>query len=170
MSMVEEEPLVKFRLDMMRAALVEEGWRVDKRLPQDWRVKIYKKSILFLTEAADVLNTPMALEVITREGCKSKDFELFREVADFKDWPLQEDKSLPKGWKTKSGFGSPLIVAASGEHFSNKISALKFMIENGFPYDEVFIASDHPICAAFELKGPHPLIFLHVCTYVILLS
>ena len=141
-SMVEEEPLVKFRLDMMRAALVEEGWREDKRLPLDWRFKTYKKSILFLTEAADVLNTAMALEVITREGCKDKDFELFREVADFKDWPMEEDKLLPKGWKTKGGFGSPLIVSASGEHFANKISALKFMIENGFPYDEVCIACE----------------------------
>ena len=136
-SMVEEEPLVKFRLEMMRATLVQEGWREDKRLPLDWRVKTYKKSILFLTETADVLNTPMALELITREGCKGQDFELFKEVADFKDWPLEEDKLLPKGWKTKRGFGSPLLVAPSGEHFSQKISALKFMIENGFPYDEV---------------------------------
>ena len=136
-SMVEEEPLVKFRLDKMRAALVEEGWREDKRLPLDWRVKTYKKSILFLTESADVLNTAMALEVITREGCKGKDFELFKDVSGLEDWPMEDDNSLPKGWKTKAGFGSPLIVAASGEHFSKKISALKFMIENGFPYDEV---------------------------------
>ena len=161
-SMVEEEPLVKFRLDIMRAALAEEGWREDKRLPLDWRVKIYKNSILFLTEAADVLNTPMALELITRRGCKGQDFDLFKSVAGFKDWPLEENKLLPKGWKTKAGFGSPLFVAATGEHFSNKISALKFMIENGFPYDEVNMKNRFKhVCNNFcstTIQGPpsHP--------------
>ena len=159
-SMVEEEPSVKFRLDTMRAALAEEGWREDQRLPLDWRVKIYKNSILFLTEAADVLNTPMALELIARGGCKSPDFDLFKSVAGLKDWPLEENKLLPKGWKTKTGFGSPLFVVATGEHFSNKISALKFMIENGFPYDEVNMkARFKDVCNHFCLaiiQGPPP--------------
>ena len=142
-SMVEEEPLVKGRLIEMRATLAEEGWREDQRLPIDWRVKTYKKSILFLTETADVLNTAMALEMITREGCKGQDFELFMEVVDFRDWTIEEDNSLPKGWTTKRGLGRPLIVAPTDEHFSGKVPALKFMIERGFPYDEVeYIYSD----------------------------
>lgn len=136
-SMAEEEPLVKGRLDMMRATLVKEGWREDKRLPLNWRVKTYKKSILFLNETADVLNVGMALKVITREGCEGRDFDLFKEVAELPDWPLEEDDSLPKGWKRKAVVENPLFVAPTGQHFANKISALNFMIANGFPYDEV---------------------------------
>ena len=134
--------------------MAEEGWREDKRLPLDWRVKIYKSSVLFLTEAADVLNIPMALEMITRGGCRGEDFDLFKELAGFKDWPLEENNLLPKGWKTKAGFGSPLFVAPSGQHFSNKISALKCMIEDGFPYDEVCKVS--LFCTAVQLF-PHSL-------------
>ena len=107
------------------------------RLPLNWRVKTYKKSILFLNETADVLNVGMALKVITREGCEGRDFDLFKEVAELPDWPLEEDDSLPKGWKRKAVVENPLFVAPTGQHFANKISALNFMIANGFPYDEV---------------------------------
>merc|ERR1719319_1775356 len=91
----------------------------------------------FLTPQADTLTARKALELLVSEGSSKEDLELFKSAAGIEDTYI-EDNYLPKGWKAKKGnFAKPIFVSPSGESYNSRILALKSMVEQGSPCEEV---------------------------------
>ena len=58
----------------------KEGWKEDRRIPMEWRMKKTGESILFMTDARDVVGPQKALEMIKNSGTK-EDMEIFEILA-----------------------------------------------------------------------------------------
>merc|ERR1712129_612149 len=91
----------------------------------------------FLTPQVDILTARKALEILVSEGSSKEDLELFKSAAGIEDTYI-EDSFLPKGWKAKKGnFGKTVFESPTGETFTNRRLALRFMVEQGSSCEEV---------------------------------
>ena len=135
-SMVEQGGSLE-EVAQMREGLVTEGWVEDRRLPMQWRMKMIHGSQTFLTPQADTLTARKALELLVSEGSSKDDIALFKSAAGIEE-TYMEDNYLPKGWKAKKGnFGKTVFESPTGETFTTRRLAVRFMVEQGSSCEEV---------------------------------
>ena len=133
-------------VEMMRKGLIHEGWTDHHLLPKGWKVRGQGPTVDFLTEQAEVIkNEKNAITFIKANYSldTQEKFKTFMENNKNKkrrisNIEFQDDKSLPKGWKSKGNvrLGKPgtafYILSPTDEQFSARRVALRFARENIF--------------------------------------
>ena len=154
--MIEEENPEE-DVNEMRNCLKYYGWSTHEDLPENWlfkRSEKHKGEISFIDSSANYfMNAEAVLKSLLRDG-HLKDLAILRHFCgaskdkknEFKkskelDNSWSQIQSLPSGWMiTGSHFGLKKIyklVSPEGHIFMSKIKALKFMVDEKYPSDQI---------------------------------
>ena len=139
---MEEERYPEAHIEKMIESLALDGWKYDENLPTGWMFRRREGSkYYFLTddmqtiEGSTKAHETMAIEQ-NQEGLDK--FAKFLKSQSKTQEQKDEDSSLPAGWRTEKGnFGKISFHSPCGLIFPTRSSALKFMVEQGFPEKEV---------------------------------
>ena len=133
-------------VEMMRGGLVHEGWTDHHLLPKGWKVRGQGPSVDFLTEQAEVIKNEKDAIIFMKANYPLDAQERFKSFVEnnknkkrrISNNEFQDDKSLPKGWKSRGNarLGKPVtafyILSPTDEQFSARRVALRFARENIF--------------------------------------
>ena len=137
---------------MMNKMVEYEDWDFNEKLPEGWMIRLTSSSrnLLFLTREGVVLESfSTALEYLKSPSYSAEDVEKMEQVMtsigverrlDGYNW--EEDDDLPPGWKIRYLVGNEkkvFILSPDGTQFVCRRNALKYMVDNGFPEDDVEI-------------------------------
>ena len=144
-------------IESMRNLLKLEGWNYSDDLPDGW---LWKET--FCQDQAGTKATSVQVNILSVEGElfesykkalnfmeKSKKYDV-EDVENFNDFVSEtsskrrqsmtnwkEVNSLPCGWKTKIGGSKQFLISPNGHQFANRRLAMKFMIEENYPANDV---------------------------------
>ena len=126
-------------VEMMREGLLHEGWSDHHLLPEGWKMRGHRQTIDFLTEQAEVIKGENnAIKFIKSNYTldTQKKFSTFVENNTkrrrISNYDFQDDKSLPKGWKSRGNVnvGKPgvgfYLLSPTNEQFPARRVALRF--------------------------------------------
>ena len=140
----------------MRKLLKYEGWEESKYLPEKWHLRqtiknATSKSIVFLTPlGSEFKSYSTAIEfLLTNSKYSEEDVENIKMLREQHctirrtandNW--EENETVPEGWKVrvadgKANSGKQFFLAPDGRQFPCRRIALKTMIENVFPQQDI---------------------------------
>ena len=128
-------------VEMMRRGLGHEGWTDHHLLPEGWKLRGQGPSVDFLTEQAEVIKNEKNAITFIKANYPLETQEKFKTFVDsntkkrrISNYEFHDDKSLPKGWKSKGNArlgkaGTAFyILSPTNEQFSARRVALRFKI------------------------------------------
>ena len=140
-------------VEKMREGLVHEGWNDHQLLPKGWKVRGKRQEARaeFLTEEAEVINNEKNAIKFIRANCSAETQENFKTFVEnntkkrrLSNYDFHDDKSLPKGWKSRGDIklGKPgagfYLLSPTNEQFAARRVALRFATENNFAIFHTF--------------------------------
>ena len=139
---MEEERYPEAHIENMIGSLTLDGWNYDENLPTGWMFMRKKGSkYFFLTDDMEIIESSkkahetMAIQQ-NEEGLAK--FGSFLKFWSRTQGQKDKDSALPAGWTTEKGnFGKISFHSPCGLIFPTRSSALKFMVEQRFPENEI---------------------------------
>ena len=133
-------------VENIRNSLKTDGYKTLESLPPNWLYKQMKSKAYFIDPKGNVFDS---IEIVTKTLKSSMNFDL-NQFIDSVDktsskenqnkW-IRDDKSVPKGWMTKEYRIGKIkfkkLFSPNDQIFQSRRMALKFMIENQYPVDQI---------------------------------
>ena len=132
-------------VENIRESIIKEGYKTLKSLPPNWLYKQMKAKTYFIDPIGNSFDSKEKVIKILKS---SKNFDLNKFVDSLKKnigpklrngWI--SDQTLPEGWMTKEhNFGKvkyKKLLSPNNSIFKSRRTALKFMIENHYPADQI---------------------------------
>ena len=126
---------------------MRDGWQEHPLLPEGWRVRAGEKKVnskqflsyevtLFKSyrKAKEYICSFMSEEDLARFAAYAEGESKVNRTSSY-EWT--EDPSLPKGWKSRLSEAKKFYLAPTGEQFPVRRLALKFMVENYYPVEDL---------------------------------
>ena len=140
-------------VEFMRSQLFLENWLDSPLLPEGWKVRSQEEKIgskEFLSKEVTVFKSyRKALEYIKSYMSESdvQRFDMFAaaesKVTRTSNYEWFEDPSLPKGWRMRTSEHKQFFIAPTNEQFTVRRQALKFMIDQRHPEEDIEFMRKH---------------------------
>ena len=140
-------------VEFMRSQLFLEKWEDDPLLPDGWKVRSREtsKNIKeFLSKEVTMFKSYRKALEYMKSYLTEKDVDKFEKFAQENTklsrntiYEFVEDASLPKGWKIRHSEQKVFIISPTNEQFTVRRLALKFMMDNNYPEDEIEFMRKH---------------------------
>ena len=133
-------------IENIRESLKTDGYITLESLPPNWLYKQMKAKAYFIDPIGNVFDS---IEIVTKKLKSSLNFDLNQFIESVSKtsstetqnkW-IKDDKSVPKGWMTKEYTIGKIkfkkLFSPNDQIFQSRRMALKFMIENQYPVDQI---------------------------------
>ena len=145
-------------IEAMRTCTKAEGWEVNGKLPSSWRFKVCKTEKedkfrkFIMSDSGELLNTiASAVRYMESKGYSKTEIDELQSLAQGPEkavslkpqktqrpnW-IEDVATLPEGWKVSNLENrNQKLLCPDGSKHANRREALKYMVTNNFPQNEI---------------------------------